>query len=299
VLSTSGCKKREPVGSPLDPALDRLVSPDVKMLAVIQLDELRKTPLFQRHQNELDFPLLQGMTKQFGFDPVRDLTQAIVTWDGKEAVVIGSGRFTQTEVERHLSMTSQPANYKGIRIFGNPASSLALLDGRTLVVAKLNAVERTIDKAQGQRGSLPEELALVFAAVPAAAQIRAASVGGLPLADMPLNADVESALSNLAGYVKTTGIGLAISSGLQLDGDLTCVSEQGARRVRDAFRGGIGFARLSTKGDAMDLLRLWDAVLVDQNNDRVRVKAELPGDLADELLARALGNGLGRLRPRT
>jgi hypothetical protein len=55
--------------------------------------------------------------------------------------------------------------------------------------------------------------------------------------------------------------------------------------VHDALRGLIGLSRLSTNESRLDLLRLWDAVHVDQEKQVVHVRVELPADLADKLLA--------------
>ncbi len=68
--------------------------------------------------------------------------------------------------------------------------------------------------------------------------------------------------------------------------------EQGAQRVRDALRGGIGLARLTTKDNEADLLRLYDSIHVDQDHQLIHVRADLPPDLMDKLLARLpqLGN---------
>jgi hypothetical protein len=68
-----------------------------------------------------------------------------------------------------------------------------------------------------------------------------------------------------------------------LQADIKCVSKEGAQRVHDALRGLVGLARLSTNTSNMDLLRLWDAVDVDQDQDMVHVRADLSADLTEKL----------------
>jgi hypothetical protein len=53
--------------------------------------------------------------------------------------------------------------------------------------------------------------------------------------------------------------------------------------VHDALRGLVGLARLSTNTSEMDLLRLWDAVNVNQDQDMVRIRADLSPDLTEKL----------------
>jgi hypothetical protein len=67
--------------------------------------------------------------------------------------------------------------------------------------------------------------------------------------------------------------------------DIFCVSNEGAQRVHDALRGLIGLSRLSTNQSRLDMLRLWDAVHIDQDQQVVHVRVDLPADLADKLLA--------------
>jgi hypothetical protein len=67
--------------------------------------------------------------------------------------------------------------------------------------------------------------------------------------------------------------------------DIFCVSNEGAQRVHDALRGVLGLSRLSTNESRLDLLRLWDAIHIDQDQQVVHVRMELAPDLADKLLA--------------
>jgi energy-converting hydrogenase Eha subunit G len=54
------------------------------------------------------------------------------------------------------------------------------------------------------------------------------------------------------------------------------------------MRGLIGLARLSTKDNELDLLRMWDAVSISKDQNVVRVQTDLPADLSDKLIAQVL-----------
>ena len=112
-----------------------------------------------------------------------------------------------------------------------------------------------------------------------------------------MRSDIDSALSNIVGYVSGTAMGVGIDTGIHLQADLTCISDQGAQRVRDALRGGLGLARLTTKDNQLDLLRLYDAVHIDQENSLIHVRADLASDLANKLLSYIpqMKNGAGRM----
>ena len=118
----------------------------------------------------------------------------------------------------------------------------------------------------------PAELQQRLETIPKADQLWVVSRGGLPLNGIATRSDIDSALSNIVGYVSGAAMGVGIDTGIHLQADLTCISDQGAQRVRDAFRGGIGLARLTTKDNQLELLRLYDSVHVDQENSTIHVR---------------------------
>jgi hypothetical protein len=67
--------------------------------------------------------------------------------------------------------------------------------------------------------------------------------------------------------------------------EITCTSNEGAQRVHDALRGLIGLGRLTTNESSLDLLRMWDAISVQQSQQVIHVRADLAADLTDKLMA--------------
>ncbi len=90
--------------------------------------------------------------------------------------------------------------------------------------------------------------------------------------------------SNLLNYVYGGVAGLHVGRGLDLKAHNDCISEEGSRRVRDALKGGIGLARLNTRDDQKQLLKVYDTVNVNQNGPVVNVEAQVAPDLVDPLL---------------
>ena len=100
-----------------------------------------------------------------------------------------------------------------------------------------------------------------------------------------MRTDLESALSNISGYVSGTSASITLANGVNVQADIFCVSNEGAQRVHDALRGIVGLSRLSTSTNRLDLLRLWDALHIDRDQQAVHVRVELAPDLADKVLA--------------
>jgi hypothetical protein len=280
-----GCTKRTVTGVSVDAAFRPLIPPDTKALAGIQIDRLKTTPLYRRHESSLDIPFLDASQERVGLDPRRDLSDAVIVWNGKQPLFLARGRFTPGTIEQKLSaLGMQRKQYRAYTLLGSDANALTFLKN-VAVGGPIQALHGAIDLEARGEGEVPEELGERMRTLPKGDQIWAVSRGGLPFAELPMRSDYESALSNILGYVRGTSAGIGVDSGAHLEGYLTCVSEQGAKRVGDGLRAGLALGRLTTKDDQKDLLRFYDAFHVSEDKQIVHVTADLPGDLADKLLA--------------
>jgi hypothetical protein len=175
--------------------------------------------------------------------------------------------------------------YKSYTLFGDDRNALAFGKHDVAIAGPTAAVRTELDLAANHDSGVPDELRPLLAAIPKSDQFWAVSRGQLPTAEMRLPSDVDSALSNVIGYIGAATIGVGFDSGTHVNAQFICVSEEGAKRVRDALRGGIGLARLTTRDNELDMLRLWDSIQVTQDQQTIRVNADLSASLSDKLLA--------------
>ena len=285
VFCLSGCGSQTQSGVDVDRAYRSLVPVDTTVLAGINLDKLKGSPLYQRHEKDFALPAMEGASERIGIDPRRDLSDALVAWNGKRALVLARGRFQRVDVEQKLlALHASQSTYKNHRVFGEGANTVNLLGKDLAVEGALEDVQKTIDADGSKRDSVPEQLRERLRQVPAGDQIWVVSQGGLPFADAPMRSDVASALSNIVSFISGATAGVKADTGIHFQIDLTCISEQGAQRVRDALKGAIGLGRLSTKDNERALLQVYDAVNVDQEKETVHVHADYPAELTDKLL---------------
>ncbi len=128
LLAGVSCGKRAVTGVSIDSAFRPLISPDISVLAGLQVDKVKSTALYKRHENELNFPLLDASSERIGLDPRRDLTEVLVTWNGKRSLILARGRFTPAVVEQKLSgLGAQRTSYKGHTLLGMEQNSLVFL----------------------------------------------------------------------------------------------------------------------------------------------------------------------------
>lgn len=290
-----GCGRNGATGVSVDEEFQRLIPADTKALVNVNLDELKVTPLYKRHEQELDFPVLEGAGERFGIDPKRDISDVLVAWNGERALFLARGNFDPAQVEPKLMSLGIPRGaYKNRRVFGDASNSFVFVKKGVAALGSSAEIHSLIDRENSGTGGVPEELQQQLRKAPKGDPVWVVSRGGLAFAEMRMRSDVESALSNIVNFIAGTSAGVAVDTGTHFRIDITCISVQGAQRVRDAIRGGIGLARLTTKDDQLNLLQLYDGINVEQDKDVVRLRADYSGEVTDKLLAEFKQVGMTR-----
>ncbi len=270
----------------MDRAFRPLIPPDTNVLAGANVEKIKATPLYERHAKQFDFPALEDSTERIGLDPRRDISDVLLAWNGKQRLLMMRGRFIPDQVQKKLSsLGAQQSKYAKYVLLGDRNNAVTFLTKAVAVEGSTEALHSVIDLEEKGDGEVPEQLQDRLHRLPKTAQIWEVSRGGLPFAEVPMRSDAASMLSNITAYVQATSAAIGVDSGLHLQIDVACISTEGAQRVRDALKGAIGFGRLTTKDNERDLLRLYDAIHVEQDQQAVHVRADLPADLSDKLLA--------------
>lgn len=285
LLFAIACGTRSISGIGIDPAFRRLVAPDTTLLTGVDVEALKTSEFYKRHEKQLDTPFLAAATERMGLNPLRDISQFLASWDGKTWIFMERGRFNSSDLEkRMIGEGASATSYRGHTLVGSNGTDIVLFKN-VAVEGSGTAVRAAVDRQNAGAGDVPEELKEKLGTLSKRDQVWAVSRGGLAFADMQMNPDLQSALSNFTTSVSGTTAGIYFDTGVHLSVDIQCVSDQSATRVHDGLRGMIGFGRLSTKDNQEDLLRAYDAIQVSKENRIVRVRADLAGNLADELIA--------------
>jgi hypothetical protein len=280
------CSRLVTNGVVVDSSVQPFIPADTKVLASVQIAKLEATPLYDSHKEQFNPAQLQAFSERTGLDPTRDLSEILFAWNGKESLLMARGHFSQSKIGPKLeSLGARRRSYKNYTLFDDDRNSLAFIHDGFAIAGPYQSLRDVIDGRNKSQAEIPVELQRRLEAIPKADQIWAVSREGLPLSGIPMRSDIDSVLSNIAGIVSSAAMGIGIDTGIHLQADLTCISDEGAQRVRDALRGGLGLARLTTKDNQLGLLRLYDSVHVDQENSVIHVRSDLPPDLANQLLS--------------
>jgi len=286
LLLSLGCGKTPPAGVSVDSAFRPFIPPGTQVLVSIDIEKAKDTEIYKRHRQEFDLPQLNALAERTGLDPRRDLSALLAIWDGSHPLLLAQGSFKADELEKQLTRDgAQRTRYKDYTLLGNAKQAIVFPKTHFALAGAAATVRTALDSHTAGKAGLSEELKQRLAGVPKSAQIWEVSAGGLPFAELPMPTDLESALSNISGYVSGTSAGITLTNGVNVQADIFCVSNEGAQRVHDALRGIVGLSRLSTSTNRLDLLRLWDALHIDRDQQAVHVRVELAPDLADKVLA--------------
>lgn len=291
ICLSAACIHRQTTGIFIDPAFKPLVPPDTKYMAGVRLDKVRDTPVYKRLNGRFDLDRrLDLFSERTGLDPRKDLWYVLAASNGTDTLVLARGRFTTGEMEPKLgSLGSTRTRYKDYTLIGTADTSVVFINAG-IAAAGTQAVLRRLIDHRSEWQDVPQALAERLKAMPVEDQIWAVSDGGLPAGPLAGTdtTGMKSMASNLLNDVKAGVAGVHVDQGIDFKANVECVSEQGSRRVRDLIKGGLGLARLNTRDDQRELLKVFDTVDVKQNGDSVDIEARVAPDLVDPLLNMAI-----------
>jgi hypothetical protein len=283
----ASCSRPVPSGIAVPKSLVPLVSPDATMLGGIDVEALKSSPLYAKYSSLLNYAGLDQFAAESGVDLRRDLNQLLYVANEKKQYFLVRGNVSAAALEGKLQTEGAKANqYKGIKLWQAPRSALALLKGPVAILGSPDVVRGAIDTEEDGRGEVPELIADHLRSMPKGDQAWFISRRGLPFASAVTRTDIESALSNIVGFIAEAIGSLHVDTGARLQAALYCSTAEGATRVHDALRATVAIGRLSTKDNETSLLKIYDAVQIERDQNIVRLNARLSGEQVDELMGR-------------
>jgi hypothetical protein len=194
------------------------------------------------------------------------------------------GKFKAQEVGPRLEANgAKPFVYKKYNLFGDERGAIFFLDDSTAIAGPTEELRSIIDHT-GARG-LPVPLRDLLRTLPAGDQIYAALTGGLEGLNLTIPKD--SNLGNIVNVLRaidSATLGMDLHSGIAATAEVTSKTERDAKFVHDMVKGIVGLGRLNTPDSHPELLRLYDAIKVEQQQTHTNVTADIPEDLADRFL---------------
>ena len=277
--------RTQPSGSVhIDTALERLVPSDTVFITGARLAAIQDTPVYQKWLSQVALAQLDDFARRTGVDPRKDVAEVISCSNGKSAVLLARGNFRPNDLERRLEANgATKLPYKGRTLLGNEQGAVMFLNPSTAVAGSTLELRSIIDQRSSH--GMPPVLRDKLASIGAGSQVWAAVAGGLQRLNIgvPDDSNLGSALRLLQG-INSAAAGLDLRHGLDLKAEADCRTDRDAKRLNDAVRGIVGLGRLSTPDNQPELLKLYDAIKVSQQQTHVQVVAQIAPDLVDKFL---------------
>jgi hypothetical protein len=282
----TACHTQQPTAGPrIDPSLAALAPPETSILVGVRLDELRKTTTYQRHFTNMSLPRIDDFARQTGLDPRRDFMEALFCSNGQNSgVLLVRGRFAPGELEPKLEKRGAArTRYKGYNLFGDQRTAVFFMNSETALAGFTPVLHAIIDARD--RGSLgiPKSLQPLLALLPAGDQFWTVFNGAAIRLPVPDESNLGN-INHLARAVQTGAVGADLHAGLSLHAHATCATDASAKQIHDTLKGLIGLGRLSTPDSQPDLLKVYDAIQVQQQARFLDISADIPQEMVDRFV---------------
>jgi hypothetical protein len=283
-LLFAGCQAKRSQLLHIDADLESLVPADTTFVAGANLEAIRDTPVYQKLINSLPLPQLDDFTRRTGLDPRKDLSQILSCFNGKSGFLMAQGKFRLQDLEQRLeSNGAKRFAYKKYSLFGDDRAAIFFLNGSTAIAGPTPELRSLIDQTGGR--GLPASLRDLLRTLPATDQIYAALTGGLE--GLSLSIPQNSNLGNVVNMLRTIDsatLGMDLRKGIAVTAEANSKTERDAQFVHDMVKGIVGFGRLNAPSNQPELLKLYDAIQVEQQQTKTKVTADIPPDLAEHFL---------------
>src|SRR5579864_4447105 len=178
-IACSSCGLK-PQGASLDPSLALLIPSDTIAIVSVRLDQLLKTPVYQKYFSQQSIPQIDEFAKQTGVDPRRNLWDVVFITNGKKSAILGRGMFSDESEPRLDNLTKQGAKrfgYKGLNMVGDETNAVLLVSPTVLAAGDTAFLKQMVDARDKSTGP-PPVLAALIKDIPREAQLWGVYSGG-------------------------------------------------------------------------------------------------------------------------
>ena len=273
----------------IDNVLMQLVPPNSVSLFGAQMDQLKTTPLYMKLVAQQKLSQLDEFSATTNFDPRRDVRELLVaSTPGKNSgVLLARGNF-RLKADAITGMKDlQRVPYNGYTLWTDAAkaSGFCILDSTLAIAGPVASMRAALDQYKNRPNRERSALLQKALAIPMRDQVWLVSTGGAEfLADNVPEDGPAANFGRIFRGLEGTEVQADLSHGFSAQILGKCKTEADAKALADAAHGLVGFGRLSVPEGQMQLLRVWDAVQINQQGRNLSVTADIPSDLIEKLL---------------
>jgi len=286
LLLLGGCSRQPAETSVfIEPQFAALVPPDTTLLVGLRVENLVKTPIYQKYLSGGKIGVIDKFARGTGINPEKSLWNLLLVSNGRDSFVLGRGKFADELMAPDFSKKGVARfGYKGLTLFGDEQQAMLLVNSSTIAMGDTATLRALVDERPSLRG-LPERLNALTKEIPHETQFWGVYVGG-PV-DLPLSGNLEN-VNKVLGLMGNGVFYFDVSQGVT--GTITGVAAnpQDAQQAHDGLVGFLGLGRMMMPKNRPELTRALDGIQVVQDGQRVSVKIAESDELAGELVGLVL-----------
>lgn len=281
-LLLAGCApKPAETGVFIDPQFASLVPADTTLLVGLRIENLVKTPIYQKYLSGGKIPIVDRIARGTGINAEKSLWNLMFVSNGKQSFVLGRGKFADELMAPDFSKKGvRRFGYQGFTLFGDEQQAMLMVNSSTIAVADTPTLRWLVDQRASLTG-LPARLTALTKEIPRQTQFWGAYLGGA--IDLPLTGNLQN-VNKVLGLVASGTFYFDFTDGLKGTLIGVAANAQDAQQVHDGLQGFLGLGRMLVPQTQPQLARVFDGIQVLQEAQRVSVKITEPADLAGTLI---------------
>ncbi len=287
--------KRTPEHARVDAALAPLLPGDTVALACLRLDRLKGTPFYTKYIGGKRIKALEEFSKETGLDLRENVWELVFSTNGSTSYVFIRGKFGgDFGFEPEFKAPGlHKSSYKGRYLIYAGDHGVVFMNTGAAVAGEVKDLKALVDGFDDPARGAPQAILDLAGTLPGRAQFWAASTR--PAALIPLGNGgnamkggdaMTGNLMRAARSVSQLKMWGDLSQGLEMHVQGAAANETDATALRDAFKAGVGMARLTTKDKQPEMLRLYDGLTGSSDGPIVRFDVNEPVELLDSFLSK-------------
>jgi hypothetical protein len=273
-LASLSCRPA-PTRQRIDPALSPLMPAGTSAVIGVRLDQIRKTPAWEKLFPANGQLALDSLKKRTGIDIRDDLYEVVYCLGGRHRLVLMRGKFTDggianSGLEPQLKLPGAvKMPYKGFQMIGTEETAVTFFNSSVAAAGKASALRTVIDNRE-RKDTIPTALLSLVETLPPEAHVYLAS------SDPRLPEGGLGGLKSLPLTLSAAKMYLDLRVGASLRGEAEGVQEPDARKLVEGWRGFLGFLRLQQNEANRQILAITDQMRVSQAGKTALLEGELP-----------------------
>ena len=284
LVSLTGCR-RAPTHARVDAAIAPLIPSDTVVLAGLRLDRMKETAFFKTYVDGAKLPQLADIRAKTGLDPAKDIWELVVAATPARSLLFIRGKFGgEFGLEPKFDVPGlERRSYKGYYVLEQRGQGVLFINSGVAVAGAVIDIRSIVDNRDKPGETAPRDLLSMVETLPPDHLWLVSRQAGALFGGAPARAEIGN-FARLASALGRTSLHADLGDGISLSAEGDYPDAVLARQAQDTIRAFVGIARLRTRDDQADLLKVYDGIQATARENTLTLNVRVPFELLDTAL---------------